>query len=141
MLLAVGNDSNIVETRTIILDKGSYLNRTEVSYSGILDDHSLMLTTGVVVHSQNSDGYYFDKENKFMAYADSTNNSNIDNGVIFVGTLFEKPVLKMELKLFENKKSDAIGHILAFSEYNTDIVYSYYWVSGWSKGDMPDNDS
>lgn len=139
--MVIGCDSNVVETRIITLDKGSYLNRTDVSYSGLGDSTAKTLVTGIVLHSQNPDGYFTDSENNFMAYADSTNNPKAGNGVIYVGAVFHKPVSDMGVQMFENAKSDAIGHVLGYSEYKAGSTYRYYWGSGWSKGDMPDADT
>ncbi|MDE6786025.1 MAG: DUF4861 domain-containing protein, partial [Muribaculaceae bacterium] len=44
----IGEDEGVVETRTITLDKGSWLNRTEVSYEGLSKEYGLV--NGIVVH-------------------------------------------------------------------------------------------
>lgn len=134
--LTVKQDSNVVETRIISLDKGSYLNRTDVSYSGLSQSETLV--TGIVLHEQNSDGYSFCKEENYIAYADSTNDVHSDNGIIFVGAVFNDSALDFGIKLFKKSNSDAIGHVLGYHPYSLESVFRYYWGSGWSKADMPD---
>ena len=81
--IKVDGDSAVVETRVISLDRGSWLNRTTVSYSGLSADKRV--APGIVVHRQNPEGYHLDVENGFMSYADLTENAEAGNGTIFVG--------------------------------------------------------
>ena len=45
--LTVRGDSNVVETRVITLDAGSYLNKTVVSYTNLKE--AMPVTTGIVL--------------------------------------------------------------------------------------------
>ena len=56
---------------------------------------------------------------------------NQDFGKIYVGTVFAKPVKKMEFREGEGLPG-AIGHILAISDYKTG-EYTYYFGTGWSR--------
>ena len=132
--LTVASDTNVVETRVISLDRGSHLNRTTVSYSGLSDKGRV--APGIVVHRQNPDGYSIDAENHYMAYADSTDNAANGNGVIFVGVMVPGEFDDMINKPLNAPVGDAVGHLLAPVEYTPDSPFTYYWGSGWSKGDV-----
>lgn len=137
--LTVKDDSDVVETRIVSLDKGSHLNRTVVSYSGL--SKPTTIASGLVLHSQNPEGYVVSADDRFIAYADYTNNAKANNGIIYVGAAFPKPVQKAYAQLFPQAKADAIGHVLATSLYKPGTSYVYYWGSGWSKGGVKDMDS
>ena len=136
----VKNDSNVVETRIITLDKGSYLNKTEIRYENLSGASTVV--TGIVLHPQHPDGYAFSTEERYIAYADSTNNTQNNNGVIFVGAAFEPSLENTGVQWFsEEEKAQrpgAIGHLLGYTTYQPGASYVYYWGSGWSKADMPD---
>lgn len=128
---AVNGDSSVVETRVISLDSGSWLNKTTVTYDNLTADAGI--APGIVVHTQNSDGYLLDRDNRLMAYADSTQNASAGNGVIYVGVV--APAAEtMVYRPFDEPVGDAAGHILAMSPYTPGQTYVYWWGSGWSKG-------
>lgn len=122
------------ETRLITLDAGEYLNKTCVSYS---HPDCCTIAPGIVIHSQNPEGYELAPENSYMAYADLTDNADNGNGVIFVGVV-TPDVDSMVYVPFDEPRGDALGHILAKKTFKPGDRYTYYWGSGWSKGDMPD---
>ncbi|WP_300728700.1 DUF4861 domain-containing protein [uncultured Bacteroides sp.] len=135
----VKKDSSVIETRIISLDKGSYLNRTEVKYNGLKTE--IPIIGGIVIHPQNPDGYCFDKENGYIAYADSTDNPHNNNGIILLGALFTMPLDFVGVKWFskdEAKQKGALGHVIGKTNYQPESIFTYYWGSGWSKADMPD---
>lgn len=136
--MTIENDSNVIETRIISLDKGSYMNKTKITYSGL--GHPKSIVSGIVLHSQNSDGYVLCKEDQYMAYADSTSNAKDGNGVIYIGAVFDKNLSGMNVKFFDKPNSDAIGHILAYNTYIPASTFTYYWGSGWSKNGVEDMD-
>ena len=109
--IKVNNNLNVIETRIISLDKGSYLNKTKIKYSGLSDSETIV--SGIVLHSQNPDGYVLGNDGHYLAYADSTNNTRNDNGVIYVGAVFSSSLLDMNVRLFDKPQLDAIGHILS----------------------------
>lgn len=125
-------DSAVVEHRVISLDRGSWLNRTAISYSGLSADATV--APGIVVHRQNPGGYILG--DGFMAYNDSTENADNDNGIIFVGVVSPQS-RSFEYKEMEEPAGDAIGHILAPAAVSNDKPFVYYWGSGWEKGGMP----
>ena len=134
----VDADSAVVETRTISLDRGSWLNRTDVSYEGI--SASRQVAPGIVVHRQNPDGYILNADKGYMAYADLTEDADADNGTIFVGSVVPTNDT-MEFKALDEPIGDAIGHILAVSNYEPGEIYTYWWGSGWSKGGVADSEA
>lgn len=130
----VENDSNVVETRVITLDSGSHLNRTEVIYSGLTTPRDV--AAGIVVHTQNPEGYKLGAEQGWMSYRDSTEDTHNDNGVIYLGVV--APGAKFSYLPIKEEARDALGHILAVKPYG-DSGFTYWWGSGWSKGSMPDD--
>lgn len=122
------------ETRLISLDKGEFLNHTRVSFA---ETPYKRIGAGIVIHSQNPNGYEASPEQGYIAYADLTDDSNAGNGVIYIGVV---PVAaaSMCVDLYDSPRGDAIGHILAKQAYTAGEWYEYYWGSGWSKGFMPD---
>ncbi len=134
--ISVNGDTAVIEHRLISLDRGSWLNRTEVSYDGL--SKAAKLAPGIVVHRQNPQGYTLGEG--YMAYADSTENADNGNGVIFVGVVSPESDGNMYQQLAE-PAGDAIGHILAPVGYEAGKTFTYYWGSGWSKGGMPDADT
>lgn len=131
----VGKDTAITETRLISLDLGSHLNKTEVIYNQL--STATPLVTGIVIHPQNPDGYRFNQQARYMAYADSTDCTTCENGVIFIGAVFQSTPERINLQWFDEKEqkehAGALGHLLGGSTYHPGSSYIYYWGSGWSK--------
>lgn len=131
----IGTDSVVTENRLISLDKGSQLNKTTISYQHLTK--SCPIATGIVLHKENPKGYAFDTEKGYISYADLTENPYNDNGTIYIGALFSQAIQYAAPYLFTEEerpqRGDALGHILAISEYKPNTEYLYYWGSGWSK--------
>lgn len=136
--LTVDGDTAVVESRLISLDRGSWLNRTAVSYDGL--SAGCRIAPGIVVHSQNPDGYLSDPGKYYMAYADLTENADNGNGTIFVGVVAPE-CAEFKYQALADPAGDAVGHILALSDYIPGDKYTYWWGSGWSKGGVPDMDA
>lgn len=133
--LIVREDSTVIETRIISLDKGSQLNKTVISYDNL--NEITPAVTGIVLHKENPMGYSFDVNAGYIAYADSTDNAKNDNGVIYIGAVFPANLKNATIKLFpeseRKERGGALGHVLAISDYVPGSEYVYYWGSGWSK--------
>ncbi|MDE6695670.1 MAG: DUF4861 domain-containing protein [Muribaculaceae bacterium] len=127
----IGNDTDVLETRIISLDRGSWLNKTKVKYEGITQSYPI--TTGIVVHKQNKRGYAIDNDKRYLAYADLTDNPNNGNGVIFIGIVNPQLPDSISYVPFEKEVSDGVGQIQTFATLPPDSEYTYYWGSGWSK--------
>lgn len=128
----IGNDNNVVETRVISLDRGDWLNRTTVSYQGLTQQRPI--TTGIVVHKQNKQGYAIDNDKRYIAYADLTDNPNNGNGVIFIGIVNPRLPDSVSYVPFSKEIADGVGQVQTFMTISPDSEYTYYWGSGWSKG-------
>lgn len=128
--LVVKNDSNVVETRIIQLDKGSQLNKTTVSYEYLTQ--TTPVAAGLVLHAANPEGYVCDAAKGYIAYADPTTDVKAGNGIVYVGAVFPAPV-QTATQLFEKPAGDALGHVLGMSAYEPGNDFVYYWGSGWSK--------
>ena len=133
--LTVRGDSNVVETRVITLDAGSYLNKTVVSYTNLKE--AMPVTTGIVL--REPDGVVTaDAANGYITYVDPTTDRSGGNGKIFIGAAFPSLVKEAKTVLFPEKekkelRGGADGHVLAISEYEPGSEYAYYWGSAWDK--------
>lgn len=133
--LVVRGDSNVVETRLITLDAGSYLNKTVVSYTNLKE--ALPVVTGIVLHEPDG-AIVADAVNGFITYVDPTGDPNAGNGKMFMGAAFPAQVNEAKVVLFSEKekkelRAGADGHVLAVSEYQPGSEYTYYWGSAWEK--------
>lgn len=141
--LVVKNDSNVIETRIITLDKGSHLNHTEITYHNLSQD--VPVVSGIVIHPENPDGYECRTEEQYIAYADSTNNTSQNNGVMYLGAVFTKSLRNTFVQWFQDTEKSlhpgALGHVLGISTYTPETTYTYYWGSGWSKGGIAGMDA
>ncbi len=133
--LEVDADKNVVETRLISLDRGSWLNKTTVRYDRL--SAPATVAPGIVVHRHNPAGYLFSDDGHVMSYADLTDNPDKGNGVIFVGAVMPEKA-DLTYTPLPQRAGDAIGHILARTPYSPGTDFTYYWGSAWSKGGMPD---
>lgn len=131
----IGNNTSVAETRLISLDSSSHLNRTEIIYDGLQE--SLPVASGIVIHPQNPDGYVCRPTKGYVAYADSTDNPHRDNGVIYLGMVFTKPLSHAAPQWFtadeSKQRGGALGHVLGIGTYQPGSKWIYYWGSGWSK--------
>lgn len=132
--LVVRGDSNVVETRVISLDAGSYLNKAVISYTNLKE--AMPVTTGIVL--REPDGVTAaDAANGYITYVDPTTDRSGANGKIFVGAAFPAQVKDAKVVLFNEKekkeRGGADGHVLAISEYEPGSEYTYYWGSAWDK--------
>lgn len=128
--LTVGDNSNVVETRTILLDAGSQLNKCTVSYANLTS--ATPVATGLVMHAPSED-FQADCEKGYITYAEADDSQN---GRIFVGAVFpEKPNETKVVKFTAEEKAErgAEGHVMAYSTYTPGKPYVYYTGAGWSK--------
>lgn len=129
--LNVDNDT-VIETRIITLDKGAWLNKTQVRYDGLTGKK--LMANGIVVHKQNPRGYYISPDKGYIAYADLTDNPDNGNGVIYIGVVNPQAPDSVAYEPFPSAIGDAIGHVINHTIYVPGQEYTYYWGAGWSKG-------
>lgn len=131
----IGKDAAVTETRLIQLDAGTHLNKTIVEYKQLTTPTPLGV--GIVLHPQNPDGATYNKEQGYIAYADSTNNAKAGNGVIYVGAVFTGQPDECGIKLFSEKeksaKGGALGHVMGITQYRPGDKFEYHWGAAWSK--------
>lgn len=125
----------VVETRLITLDAGDWLNRTEVTYSGL--KHPMRPMAGIVVHDSNPEAFATDTNS--ATYSDLTQQPDADNGEIYVALFSTDPVETRYMPL-SRKIGDAIGHVAIVGKPGN-RKFTYYWGSGWSKGGIADFDA
>ena len=114
----------ITEHRIISLDKGSHFNRMTVWYDGITQPTTL--AAGIVLH--DNDNLLLDK--RYVLYADPTDNPQVHQTQIYVGTLFPNGI--DETLRLEGELPHAIGILRHYSGE----PYTYYFGSAWSKFDI-----
>lgn len=132
--LTVKDNSNVIETRLISLDKGSQLNKAVITYSNL--NEAVPVATGIVLHEPDGGKYAANADKGYIAYADPTDNVNNNNGTIYVGAVFPAKVNDAKAVLFPKKEAaerGADGHVLAISNYTPGSEYVYYFGGGWSK--------
>ncbi|MCM1450166.1 MAG: DUF4861 domain-containing protein [Clostridiales bacterium] len=126
------DSDTVTETRTITLDRNSWLNTTTVSYNGLT--HPATIASGIVVHRQNPDAYRTLPDVHAVTYDDLTDNPTNNNGTIYIGVI-DPQASQLAYSPLDTPAGDALGHIMATHTFNpTDTTYTYYWGSGWSKG-------
>ena len=133
----VGGCENVIETRILSIDLGSYFTRTAVTYAGL--DREMPIVTGIVVQDTDEKAVGNVKKG-YIAYPAPTINYDkqrvVDNGTIFVGHAFPYGLSDAGLAYFSDEESQARGgakgHILAHSTYVPDSPFVYYWGFGWN---------
>lgn len=134
--LVIGNDTEVIEKRTITLDAGSHLNRTTIAYENL--SQTTPMATGLVMHTSD-DAYANDTEAGYIAYGDKTDETN---GQIYVAAIIPQSEKLKETKVVrfseeEQKSRRATGHLLAIADYQPGSSYTYYWGGGWSHYKFP----
>lgn len=121
----------IVETRTISIDKGEWLNSTDVYYQGA--QNGTEFVAGVVVHDSNPEGYRLLQDNNTLLYTDYTQEPFEDNGFLFVGMATEE---NSELFFKPMEGINGVSGHLLMKMRTGDNPTRYYWGGAWSKGGM-----
>lgn len=129
--LVVGADT-VIEERLIVLDSGSNLNRTEVTYSGMTAPRQIaqgiVLRDGGAISADPADGY--------ISYVDPTQGR--DNGKVFVGAVYPAGVKETRVVYKDGSAEPAYpGHVLGVADMQPGEAFVYYWGFGWDRGNMP----
>ena len=140
---AVGDDTNVIETRVITLDLGSHLNHTAVTYENLTEPKEMV--TGIVLRDKDGNEVA-EIEKGYIAYpAPSMNfdprNPDLDNGIHFMGHVYPQAMKDIKTvyhseKEMKEERGGAPGHLLAYSEYEPGGEFKYYWGFGWSHSEM-----
>lgn len=133
--MKVGNDTNVVETRVISLDKGSHMNKCEVTYEGL--SVPAKAAAGIVVHGSDAKSYALNKKKGYVAYADAMDHPEMMNGQLYVGCLFPTAQSVKYIPL-EKETAGGIGHVAGIEKYEPGSTFAYYFGTAWSKYDVPD---
>jgi hypothetical protein len=130
------NSLPVVETRTVTLDAGAWLNRTTTTYSGL--NEATPIVAGVAIHCDNPE-YTLNDEKHYISYADKTDNITAGNGEIYIGVLAAEAD-SLVSRQFPEVVANAMGQALLFNTYHPTDSYTYYWGAAWSKGGVPSLD-
>ena len=131
----VGTDS-VTECRVVTLDKGSHLNKCEVTYDGLSSARSV--AAGISVHNSNPDAYVMDKKVGYVAYADAMDHPEVMNGQIYIACLFPNNLKEVKYIPKQQEEASAVGHVVGICNYDPDDAFTYYFGTAWSKYDVPD---
>ncbi len=113
----IAGNEDVVETRLISLDAGSYLNKSQVSYSA--PDAGLNTVVGFPL--RDSSATY--AENGVVAYADPTQGP--DNGKALLG------IVAADGAFAEYRNID--NHILGISSSESQAPFAYRWGCAWDR--------
>ena len=127
---------DVVEKRVITLDKGTHLNRCEVTYEGLSRPRGV--AAGIVVHKASPDSYVLDKKKAYVAYADPMNHPEAMNGQTYIACLFPEGLESVKYVPMAQETAGGIGHVAGFCDYEPGRPFVYYFGSAWSKYDVPD---
>ena len=127
---------DVVEKRVITLDKGTHLNRCEVTYEGLSRPRGV--AAGIVVHKASPDSYVLDKKKAYVAYADPMDHPEAMNGQIYIACLFPEGLESVKYVPMAQETAGGIGHVVGFCDYEPGRPFVYYFGSAWSKYDVPD---
>lgn len=127
---------DVVEKRVITLDKGTHLNRCEVTYEGL--SRPRRVAAGIVVHKASPDSYVLDKKKAYVAYADPMDHPEAMNGQTYIACLFPEGLESVKYVPMAQETAGGIGHVAGFCDYEPGRPFVYYFGSAWSKYDVPD---
>lgn len=127
----IKGNANVVETRILSLDKGSNFNKMTVSYDGL--SSSCNLAAGVVIHTEDTSSVVLN--DKYVAYADPTDNPKAQNFQIYVASLFPYGVNSTKKLMYSNPTRGNSGHAVGIVNYKPGDKFTYYFGSAWSKYD------
>ena len=134
---SAGGHENIIETRVLSVDLGSYFTKTQVFYTNL--DCPMPIVTGIVVQDLDEKSVG-DAEKGYIAYPAPTINIDkqrqVDNGTIYIGHAFPFELEKTGIAYFSEEeykaKGGPRGHNLAHSVYTPGTPFVYYWGFGWN---------
>lgn len=128
----IKGDVNVVETRLLSLDKSSNFNRMTVWYDGLT--RPVDLASGVVIHTEDTESVLTSE--KYVLYADPTDNPQGQNFQIYVAALFPNGISETKQLMYDNPTRGNAGHALGIvKDYKGGDKYTYYFGSAWSKYD------
>ena len=113
--------SKVSEEKTISLDAGSHLNKTEIIYKGATAP--LRVATGIVRHGDAQ--LWLDWPRNMIGYWEPADAANPLNGSMGIAIYFPR-ALKPEI-------TQAAEHWLVVSDYRPDAPFTYWHGAAWSK--------
>lgn len=133
--MEAGTEKDITEVRVLSLDKGTHLNKLEVSYEGLKTKRPI--AAGIVVHKSDPKAYALSKKDGYVAYADATDHPEAQNGQIYIGCVFPHKLKTAKYIPLAKETAGGIGHVVGIADYVPGDAFTYYFGSAWSKYDMP----
>ena len=128
------NDENRAsERRLITQDRGSHLARIRVEY----EKENVDVCAGIAVHESQPHAYVINKKVGYITYADALDTPQGQNGQLYIGLLFPQKMKSLRYLPMKEKKNGAVGHVIGQTTYQPYQGFTYYFGTGWSKYDVP----
>lgn len=129
----VVNGETVVEHRILSLDKGSNFNKMVVWYEGLTKGCDV--AAGVVVHQEDTQSLLTARD--YVAYADPTDNPQMQNFQIYVAALFPQGIDETKALWDETPQNGIAGHLVGvWKNCGNNQRLTYYFGSAWSKNDV-----
>ena len=136
--------NGVRESRLISQDRGSHLASCIVKYESAKEDggqsqalSGKTVCAGIAVHESQPEAYVINKKWGYVTYADALDTPKGQNGQLFVGLLFPERMKSLRYLPLDEKRSGAVGHVVGQTRYDSEVGFTYYFGTGWSKYDVP----
>lgn len=126
----------LTEVRIISLDKGSFLNKTTVTYEGVGSDSRLDVMAGIVLHEKDIRSSYNEK-NHYVTYAEIVEAP--DGGELYQAIFFPKGWEGAENRLWtkaDEKPAGTFGHAAVYNSLAVGEPMTYYWGALWNRSTL-----
>lgn len=125
-------DTELTEVRTISIDKGSFLNKTTIVFTGE-GEKEIDLMSGIVLHEKKIRSLY-DNDNHYVTYAEIVEAP--DGGELYQAMYFPAGWEGAENRLWtkkDAKPAGTYGHAAAYNTVKVGESLDYYWGALWNK--------
>jgi hypothetical protein len=133
--------NGVRETRLISQDKGTHLARCIVTYEPASGDSQTLNgkcpCAGIAVHESQPQAYTINKKYGYITYSDALDTPKGQNGQLFIGLLFPEKMKALKYLPLSEKRNGAVGHVVGVSNGQMSNGLTYYFGTGWSLYDVP----
>lgn len=133
--------NGVRETRLISQDKGTHLARCIVTYEPASGDSQTLNgkfpCAGIAVHESQPQAYTINKKYGYITYSDALDTPKGQNGQLFIGLLFPEKMKALKYLPLSEKRNGAVGHVVGVSNGQMGNGLTYYFGTGWSLYDVP----
>ena len=126
----------LTEVRTISLDKGSFLNKTTVTYEGEESEERLDVMAGIVLHEEEP-RTLIDKERYYVTYAEPVEAP--DGGELYQAMYFPNGWSYAQKRTWhrgDDTPAGTYGHLAVYTKPCVGESVTYYWGALWNKSTL-----